>query len=335
MSNSKEIEINEAVLIAYINDELSREDKTRVDRWLLSSNDNLKQFDEIKKTWEASEKLEPVPVAVDVNSAWAKVKEKANINEPEVIQLKPNVFRRKIIVGIAAVMFLLIGVFSVLQFVDTTAEDVKWVSQNDVLEDELSDGSVVTLNENSSLSYPSEFADNERRVSLSGEAFFDIERNEEKPFIIDLANDSYVKVLGTSFNIKAIPGDSLTEVYVKTGTVEFGSESDKIILIAGEKGIMNNVTGEVVKIIDEHAEMKDMYWKTESLKFNELKLSEVVDLLNEIFEEQVVLECEEEGESLTTSKHKKESLSEILAVIAEVHSLHVNEENGLYSLNCK
>jgi len=265
MSNNEEIEINEAVLIAYINDELSREEKTRVDRWLLSSNANLKQFDDIKKTWEASEKLTPTPVAVDVNSAWEKVKAKADIKEAEVIQFNPNVFRRKMIIGIAAVMFVLVGVFTVLQFMDTTVEDVNWVAEDKVLEDELSDGSVITLNENSSLSYPAEFAEKERRVSLSGEAFFDIERNEEKPFIIDLANDFYVKVLGTSFNVKAIPGDSLTEVFVKSGTVEFGSESDNVILIAGEKGVMNNATGEVGKVIDEHAEMKDMYWKPEYL----------------------------------------------------------------------
>jgi ferric-dicitrate binding protein FerR (iron transport regulator) len=337
MSNRKEIEMNEAVLIAYINDELSREDKTRVDRWLLSSTKNLKQFDDLKKTWEAADKLDPKPVAVDVNNAWEKVKAKANIKEAEVIQFNPNVFRRKMIVGIAAVMFVLVGVFSVLQFMDTTVEDVNWVSENKVLEDELSDGSVVTLNENSSLTYPSEFADNERRVSLSGEAFFDIERNEEKPFIIDLANDSYVKVLGTSFNIKSIPGDSLTEVFVKTGTVEFGSEKDEVILVAGEKGIMNNTTGEVMKLIDEHAEMKDMYWKTESLRFNELKLFEVVDLLNSIFEDQVSLDCEEARELEINSKHKKESLGEILEVIKEVHNnLIVNEEeDGSYSLNCK
>jgi len=335
MSNREEIEINEAVLIAYINDELSREDKTRVDRWLLSSNANLKQFDELKRTWEASEKLDPVPVSVNVVQAWASVMAKANIKEAEVIPFNQNVFRRKMIIGIAAVMFILVGVFSVLQFVDTEVEAVNWVSQSDVLEDELSDGSVVTLNENSSLTYPSEFEENERRVSLSGEAFFDIERNEEKPFIIDLANDSYVKVLGTSFNIKAIPGDSLIEVYVKTGTVEFGSESDKVILIAGEKGIMNNSTGDVVKVIDEHAELKDMYWKTEYLKFNGLELYEVVDLLNGVFDDQVILECDEAANDSIVSEHKKESLGEILAVIAEVHTLDVSEENGSYSLNCK
>src|SRR5690606_36556914 len=119
---------------------------------------------------------------------------------------------------------------------------------NNVLSDHLSDGTLITLNENSSIVYQEEFTSNERHVALTGEAFFEVARDEEKPFIVDLPSETYVKVLGTSFNIKAFDGDSLVTVFVKTGRVEFGSEANNIILTPGEKGVYNKQSGQIERI---------------------------------------------------------------------------------------
>lgn len=89
----------------------------------------------------------------------------------------------------------------------------------------LSDGSSVLLQPKSKLSYPKVFMGNVREVYLSGEAFFEISKNPQKPFFV-YANEVVTKVVGTSFRIKAYTDDSDVEVLVRTGKVKVNSEKD-------------------------------------------------------------------------------------------------------------
>ncbi len=86
------------------------------------------------------------------------------------------------------------------------------------IEKTLPDGSQIELNKSSELSFNAEFAQQERRVKLEGEAFFDIKRDEAKPFIIE-AGEAKITVLGTSFNVKSYPKEDIIEVYVTAGSV--------------------------------------------------------------------------------------------------------------------
>ena len=83
----------------------------------------------------------------------------------------------------------------------------------------LPDGSKVVLNNNSKLTYPIKFSDNERMIKLDGEAFFEIEKDTLKPFLIHTSGMN-VRVLGTSFNLKAYDDDSETILSLKQGLVQ-------------------------------------------------------------------------------------------------------------------
>ncbi len=174
---------------------------------------------------------------------------------------------------------------------------------------------------------------------MQGEAFFDIERNEDKPFIIDLPAEAYVKVLGTSFNIKAIEGDSLIEVFVNTGKVEFGSAGTSIILMAGEKGVMNTHTGEVYPNFSTTAGVKEMYWIDQEIRFDAIPLYEVVNLLNEIFDDEVTIACDGLRDIRHRSNHSNDSLNGILTTIAKTHNFEFEESivdgKKEFTLNCK
>jgi transmembrane sensor len=82
----------------------------------------------------------------------------------------------------------------------------------------LSDNSVATLKEGSSISYPAQFALNERKVQLTGEAFFDVAKDPQRPFLV-YTSETVTKVLGTSFRVKAIDTENTIMVAVKTGRV--------------------------------------------------------------------------------------------------------------------
>lgn len=108
----------------------------------------------------------------------------------------------------------------------------------------LSDGTRVWLNSESSLRYPINFTTAERRVVLSGEAYFDVARNEAKPFIVEHAKFK-VKVLGTVFNINAYEKDTDNSISLLSGKIQLNdialknTNKDNITLIPGEQATLN------------------------------------------------------------------------------------------------
>jgi len=109
---------------------------------------------------------------------------------------------------------------------------------------DLPDGSKIWLNKHSRFSYPEKFTAAERIVNLEGEAFFEVEKETDRPFII-YTPTSITKVTGTSFNLKAYPGKEV-EVFVVSGSVEFSSlnkpEATKVALRKNEKASLDNKT---------------------------------------------------------------------------------------------
>jgi ferric-dicitrate binding protein FerR (iron transport regulator) len=106
----------------------------------------------------------------------------------------------------------------------------------------LPDGTKVWLNAGSNLSYDSAYGKTVREVVLSGEAFFDVVKNKEKPFIIH-ASKINIKVLGTRFDVKSYPSDKTIEASLIRGSIEVtfsGRPDKKVILKPNEKLVVNN-----------------------------------------------------------------------------------------------
>lgn len=115
----------------------------------------------------------------------------------------------------------------------------------------LPDGTQVWLNAGSKLIYPKSFGNTNREVVLTGEAFFDVVHNTEKPFIIHTVNMN-IKVLGTRFNVKSYPTDKATVATLIRGSIEVSFKdrpAEKIILKPNEKIIVANSNNPVIKPI--------------------------------------------------------------------------------------
>jgi transmembrane sensor len=141
---------------------------------------------------------------------------------------------------------------------------------------QLPDGSKVMLNAGSSLRIPVGFNRSGREISLEGEAFFDVARDASKPFVIHTAKMD-IKVLGTSFNVKAYPGDARTETSLLTGSVEIlvkDGRNEKFILHPREKIIVQNSTKAVARPDPARAKAPvagtagSTQYKIERLRFN-------------------------------------------------------------------
>ncbi|WP_440134606.1 FecR family protein [Chitinophaga sancti] len=106
----------------------------------------------------------------------------------------------------------------------------------------MEDGTRVTLNADSKLEYSKDFASKNREVYLTGEAFFDVHADPQKPFIIHTSKMD-IKVLGTAFNVKSYPDDASSEATLIKGAIEVtvtDNPSEKIILKPSQKLVLTN-----------------------------------------------------------------------------------------------
>lgn len=132
-----------------------------------------------------------------------------------------------------AVLLLLVGGYQ--SFLHLTPSQQEMIAtrtfQQDIRILHLPDGTRVWVNQNTEIEYPVHFAENERKIILKGEAFFEVARDPSRPFIIT-SGGIKTTVLGTSFNVKAYE-DETTEVRVRTGKVKVEGEANTVFLGKG------------------------------------------------------------------------------------------------------
>lgn len=171
----------------------------------------------------------------------------------------------------------------------------------------LADGSHVTLNAESSLTYPENFDGMDtRKVDLTGEAFFDITKNKNQPFVIG-AGKLETMVLGTSFNINAYPENDLISVTVKTGKVRISSKEDNefLLLTPGEEGAFSLATGALSR--KEINPSRIAEWQNGTLRFTNHTIYEMIPDLERWYG--VTITCKEKKKNACKLKLAFEDLS--------------------------
>lgn len=145
----------------------------------------------------------------------------------------------------------------------------------------LPDSTVVTLAPGAVLSYRSD----SRKVKMSGKVYFDVARDESRPFEIE-AGEAFVRVLGTEFMVNDIDGPEggkPVKVYVAEGKVLFAkdSEAEGVILTQGMGATLEE--GAAVPVLDEKADINDIAWQRGSFIFEDTPLKEVLTCLSEYY----------------------------------------------------
>lgn len=183
----------------------------------------------------------------------------------------------------------------------------------------LPDGSTVLLNTGSQLNYPDSFG-NTREVHLTGEAYFDIRHNNNKPFIVYAGNTRTV-VLGTAFDIKAFPGQQNVVVTVTRGKVRVEKDEQTIgILAPNEQLVVFNDNSAAKKEAVNTGEA--IAWKQDDILLDDVPLSKAILELEERFHCTITLgNAALENCRITASFLHRESLNEVIQVIARINSM--------------
>lgn len=255
--NSKNQHIDEQLLAAMLEGSASDLEKQKFQEWINTDPENKKIYEKMQKIWKSSKKIE-VFQKIDVIADWRLVKAKAKKTKKVVL---PRLYLQY-----AASILVLLSVGFVYLY-QTTPGFGKYTQLKTIQQKEqvvLTDGSLVFLNKNSKLIYSNQFNTKIRNVTLEGEAYFQVQPDPSKPFIIKSGN-AIIEVLGTSFNVRN-ESDGKTIVTVNSGKVSLkNQESQEVVyLTKGEKGVLFDTV--VTESLND--EQNFDAWKTGILRFN-------------------------------------------------------------------
>lgn len=190
----------------------------------------------------------------------------------------------------------------------------------------LPDGTRVWLNAASSIRYPTTFQGSERRVEIQGEAYFEVVKNIQMPFRVNVNNKAEVEVLGTSFNLNAYENEAnisatLLEGSVKVADYKLPSSDRTVTLQPGQQAQirqMDQSAGAGIKVIKEADLEKVMAWKNGAFNFTDLSLKEVMKQLERWYDIEVVFESTVPGVELTGKMTRDVTLNELLKNLGDL-----------------
>ncbi|NVO10713.1 MAG: FecR family protein [Bacteroidales bacterium] len=321
------------LITRYLSGEASSTERLHLEQWLNESEINRKYFDQIKFIHEKATKTYP-EIDFDVDKAWGNVKDQMKFTP------KVDIKVRKIQWGwlsVAASIVALIGISAIVYFntgkktIAPVSDDIAIASQDSSVSQKLPDKTQVYLNKKSKIAYSPNYGKKNREITLIGEAYFNATHSKDKPLTIK-AEDTYIKDIGTSFNIKAYPNEDVIEVYVENGKVVFYSEKDSgITLVKGDVGVYSKKTNTFSKKIA--VEPNILSYKTKSFTFINAKLLDVVRQLNSVYSTQIHLKNPDIERCTINVSFEDESIETIANVISETLNLKLSKTSEGYILD--
>ena len=320
------------LLQKYIENKCNKNELHFLFSWLNSA-DDLEEFDFVSQSlWN---KLNRDDYAPDEES-YAKLNKEVDlllqkINTKKSVQKKNLFSYRKYILRIASVFLLLISIYSVYFFMSDSVSKGNNITYTEInalrgetKEYTLSDGTKIILNSDSKLRIPSDYNKENRQVEMFGEGFFDVVTNHSKPFIIN-SGDAQLKVLGTSFNVKAYPEDQSFDVTVSTGKVLVSIQKIDLQLrvMPMEHLAIDLSTGGVSK--DSILENNYIKWMDGFLSFEKEPLIDVIKAINRKYNRNVILNCKD-CNPIISGTHDNKSIEAVIEAICFTTGLKFRKE---------
>lgn len=314
----------EDLIIKYLNETATRQEKQQLLEWLKSGEDNKVLFRDIQKIWLNSNSV--FQKESEVSKAYDRFKENVDAYE----RRRKTTFRLPLFRTVAAASVLIalfsLGSFFMGKYLATPTEIQAEVINNVIMGKDskgsitLPDGTEVWLNSESKLTYPENFSKEARIVKLEGEGYFDVVKNPKIPFYVE-TNEMRVNVLGTQFDMKNYPNRMSMETTLLSGKVEvhFKDMTTGIILKPNQKISINKTSGKhEIKELD----AKDqILWINDQLAFSNEKLSDILQGIGFWYGLDVITEGKvdlNQRLSFTIRRETKEEIFNLLSLIAPI-----------------
>ena len=308
--------MQDELIIRHLTGEASAEEEKQLRLWMAQLPENERHYDELKKVFAlSSNHITQIKKEIDVNvdHEWKKFLRTLDKQETPVRTLTPEVTSRPWLRIAATLLLVAVSGFVINYFVFRST-DTRFLTTDNTQSVTLPDGSTVVLNKHSELSYASSFGEKNRAVTLKGEAFFDVAKDPQKPFVITV-NQAEVEVLGTSFNVQGYDDRKEIEVTVQTGLVKFSLPEMKqeVKLAAGSKGVYVKAQKELSSVVN--SDINFLAWNTRKLVFTENDLQSVIETLNKTYQVNITLPPTISPSCVVTVTFDHQSLESVLNVL--------------------
>ena len=186
----------------------------------------------------------------------------------------------------------------------------------------LPDASVISLNGNTSLRYPTDFKKDVREVWLEGEAFFEVKELDQKKFIVH-TDGLDIEVLGTSFNVD--DRESITKVVLNTGKIRVRVSGDSgggnVVMEPGDMIEYKKKTASLVKQVVN----PEIYqsWKNDTLAFNRISVADVAQVLEERYGYRITIADPELGEKFFTGRFSSRNIEVVITAMEKALGMEV------------
>lgn len=307
------MEINEDILIRYIDGMLTEEEAAEVKNWRAASLENEKLLEQVYFTAQVASRLK-VMRTVNPDEALSRFKSRIHKKEKRLaLRQVLGVIQRA-----AAVLFIPVFLLSAYLFIQQGQGNVRTLAVRTnpgvVSAFDLPDGSKVWLNANSELRYPSDFNADTRTVELTGQGYFEVTKNAHKPFIVKADKDYSVEVLGTSFNVSAYKDESMIETTLVEGSVKLnvvsGGKRMTQMLKPNEKAEYQKGAGKI-KVFGVNTEY-DTAWKNGEIIFRNHPMDKVLKTQERHYHVVFEVKDNEILKSIITARFKDEQLPQVL-----------------------
>jgi len=247
---------------------------------------------------------------------------------------KHTQFRKKQLIRYisSAAAILLISLISLYLYKvsDTPRMEYIATSYGEHKDINLPDGTTITLNSLSSISYPRDLKGDTRQIKLKGEAYFDVAKDPLKSFVVTV-NNIEVKVLGTKFNVEAYENEENITTSLFEGSVSINICNGLTKkLVPGDKAVYNKHSGEINASHPDNID-NQIYWVKGTLCFDNEPLSAIFKTLAR--EKDVHFEVQNPiiGKlRITASFDKKESMNEILNILSQSGDFSYSRQGNIY-----
>jgi len=297
------MKMNTELLTDYLNEQCDEQNKKKIEEWIQNDPNNKRYFEELQFYWNTKtvNKTE-----FDTEIALEKLRLK---------KAKTRSFKLRRLMRYAAAITILIAGSITSFYVLSPDFDRISISNNQLIEKEISlpDGSVIHLAQGGTISYSKDFSEKERSIKLSGEAFFDVAKDKNRPFTIT-TNHTMTRVVGTSFRIKEQLNQ--TNIEVHSGIVEFIDGNDrqnKVKLTKGESALFFDNLKVILKGSDE---IQNDQFKIKYLIYQNEKLDVICKDLSELFNTDIRLGSNELKTLNLTGQFENQDLDHILEIIS-------------------
>lgn len=307
------------LLEKYLSGECTDAEKELVEAWYASLQGEPRYLDHLPDTEQDEVR----------NEAFGNIRRELNMVEERPVRR----IQWHWMAGIAASVVIAIGIFlagnlKTTQLPEVTIKGTRDTNElpvtkfentgNQIARHKLPDGSVVTMHPGAKITYRAEFANNKRLVLFSGEGFFDVKKDKTRPFNI-ISGDMVIRVLGTSFNVKAIDSQKKFQVDVVTGSVQVtaqGESFDKqeVILKPQQQALFELDSKRLISKTSPPQAKKEIY-EPVTIVFEETPLNKVIEQLEKRFNVSISLANPGLARCGLTANFESQTFSGILEIL--------------------